>query len=71
MFEAEFLTVREVARLLRVRESTIYTWAGTGALPSVRVGRLLRFQPDEIQTWIVERSSSTGDHDPVSPVTLR
>jgi len=52
------LTVPEVARLLRVRESTIYTWVETGALPTVRVGRLLRFERAEIDAWLDRRSTA-------------
>jgi len=50
------LKPKEVAELLGVRLSTIYSWTHTGFIPHVKVGRLLRFRMDEITTWISKRS---------------
>lgn len=41
----DVLTVREAAALLRVSETTIYTAAASGDLPSYRVGRPRRLRP--------------------------
>ncbi len=38
----------EAAVLLRVSESTIYKMAAEMRLPSVRVGRSVRFRPEDI-----------------------
>ena len=46
------LTVPEVARRLRVKVSTVYTWTDNGVLPHLRVGRLLRFDPEQINAWL-------------------
>lgn len=43
------LTVREVADRLRLHPGTVYRLARAGALPSLRVGRSIRFQADEIE----------------------
>ncbi|GJM43208.1 MAG: hypothetical protein DHS20C21_00500 [Gemmatimonadota bacterium] len=53
----DLLTVPEVAELLRVRESSVYTWAETGVLPTYRVGRLLRFDRGQIQAWLTSRGT--------------
>jgi excisionase family DNA binding protein len=53
----DLLTVPEVAELLRVQESTVYTWAESGVLPVYRVGRLLRFDRAQVQTWLADRGS--------------
>jgi excisionase family DNA binding protein len=53
----DLLTVPEVAELLRVQESTVYTWAESGVLPVYRVGRLLRFDRAQVQTWLSDRGS--------------
>ena len=53
----ELLTVPEVAGLLRVRESTVYTWSETGVLPTYRLGRLLRFDRGQIQAWLASRAN--------------
>ncbi|MGI8927276.1 MAG: helix-turn-helix transcriptional regulator [Tepidiformaceae bacterium] len=36
--EEGLLSVREAARVLRVSESTIWRWIGSGQLPAVRIG---------------------------------
>jgi excisionase family DNA binding protein len=53
----DLLTVAEVAELLRVKESTVYTWAESGVLPVYRVGRLLRFSRTALDAWLVSRRS--------------
>lgn len=47
------LTVEQVAAALAVSEATVRRLAAAGALPSVRVGRQVRFPP----AWLDERVS--------------
>jgi excisionase family DNA binding protein len=61
--ETDLLRVPEVAQLLRVRASTVYTWTEAGILPSYRVGRLLRFSRTEIEEWLADRATA-GDRGP-------
>jgi excisionase family DNA binding protein len=58
--ETGLLRVHEVAALLRVRKSTVYTWAETGVLPCYRVGRLLRFSRPEIEEWLADRATTAS-----------
>jgi excisionase family DNA binding protein len=41
--EAEFLTKREVAAMLRVSPRTLDTWLQRGLVPHIRLGRSVRF----------------------------
>jgi excisionase family DNA binding protein len=50
---SEFLTTRELAALLRVKERKVYELAGEGALPVRRVTGKLLFPRAEIEEWIV------------------
>ncbi len=45
----KLLTVPEVAVILQVKPSTIYTWVREGKLPHTRLGRLIRFTLDQIK----------------------
>jgi PTS system nitrogen regulatory IIA component len=45
------LTVRDVSRLLRVSEKTVYRWIGQGKLPAYRVGEQYRFNRSELLEW--------------------
>jgi excisionase family DNA binding protein len=41
-----------VARLLACSPKTVYAWAASGLLPSVRLGRLVRFRPADVRRFI-------------------
>jgi excisionase family DNA binding protein len=43
--------VQDVARALSVSRSWVYKQAQEGDLPSLRIGGLLRFDPDAVRTW--------------------
>ena len=42
---SQFLTVAEVAALMRVSKMTVYRLVHNGELPAMRVGRSLNFDP--------------------------
>ena len=49
---SEMLLATEVAQWLRVRPNTIYAWAATGHIPSVRLNGTVRFIRADIQRWV-------------------
>ncbi len=51
MSENEFLTVQEVAQLFRTTEQHIYAMARENLIPSVRLGRRIRFSKEELEEW--------------------
>ncbi len=48
----ELVTIKEVSKFLSVRESTLYSWASKGLIPSHKLNGLLRFDINEIETWV-------------------
>lgn len=50
------LRVADVAHLLQVSESAVYTLIASGELPSLRVGRSVRVPRAALEEWITERS---------------
>jgi excisionase family DNA binding protein len=44
----KLLNVREAAQALRCSPSHIYEMAALGKIPSIRIGRMLRFDLDEV-----------------------
>lgn len=52
-----FLTVVEVAELMRVSRMTVYRLVHAGELPAVRVGRSFRVPQDALDAYL--RSSAT------------
>ena len=49
-----FLTVAEVASLIRVSPRTIYDMVSQRRIPFRKAGRLLLFEPGEIDRWTKE-----------------
>lgn len=56
MEEKELLTTTEVAKWLKVAESTIRKWVHYGFIPYVKLGRAVRFREKDIEVWIEERT---------------
>ena len=55
--EVKFLTIAEVASVMRVSKMTVYRLVHNGELPAVRVGRSFRVPQDALDAYL--RSSST------------
>jgi excisionase family DNA binding protein len=46
-----YLTLKEVAELLKVKPRTVYAWVSDNRIPFERKGSLLRFRLDAILAW--------------------
>lgn len=49
---SQLLTVKQVVERINSTDSTIYSWASKGVIPSYKIGGLLRFDPEEIEEYI-------------------
>ena len=52
---APLLTVSDVARLMRLCSSTVYSWVAAGRLPCVRLEGRIRFLHRDLLRWIEAR----------------
>lgn len=50
--EVKFLTVAEVAAMMRVSKMTVYRLVHNGELPAVRVGRSFRVTEDDAHEYL-------------------
>lgn len=78
-----YLTTKELAALLRVKERKIYELAASGEAPCVKAMGKLLFPREEIEAWLAERRSgpppaatrrpmvALGSHDPLFDWALR
>ena len=48
----KLLEAHDVADMLNVKLSTVYTWVLEGYLPAIKLGKLVRFKLDEVLEWI-------------------
>jgi len=58
--EIRFLTVAEVAEVMRVSKMTVYRLVHSGELASVRVGRSFRVPERAVHDYLKVDFSSTG-----------
>ncbi|MFT4264976.1 MAG: helix-turn-helix domain-containing protein [Nocardioides sp.] len=50
--EAKFLTVAEVAAMMRVSKMTVYRLVHSGEMPAVRVGRSFRVREEDANEYL-------------------
>jgi excisionase family DNA binding protein len=56
MPQPRFLTVEELAEMLRVEVRTVYSWVSKGSVPFRKAGRRTVFLLDEILEWTEQQS---------------
>ena len=49
----EIMTIEEVAKYLKLKPQTIYTWAQNGKIPAAKIGKEWRFRKDIIDAWFL------------------
>ncbi len=52
MATQKIMTISEVAELLKVHPITVYRLIKQGKLPYFRIGRILRFDADQLEDWL-------------------
>jgi PTS system nitrogen regulatory IIA component len=50
----DIMTLEEVAKYLKVKPQTIYTWAQDGKIPAAKLGKEWRFRKSVIDRWFNE-----------------
>lgn len=63
----QYIDIAALAERLQIKRSTLYAWAAQGRLPHLKLGKILRFDPDEIDAWLQEHRRSA----PPPPVSHR
>jgi excisionase family DNA binding protein len=58
--ESRFVTVGEVAALLRVSTMTVYRLVQAGQLPAVRVGRSYRIREEDVDRYLGSQYTEAG-----------
>jgi excisionase family DNA binding protein len=58
--KARFLTVTEVAALLRVSNMTVSRLISAGDLAAVRVGKSYRLREDDVDKYLSDRYTEAG-----------
>lgn len=57
----EFMTVAEVAAILKLNQQTVRNWIDGGTLPAVRIGRRVRIKRSDFDTVVEAAYSGRSD----------
>ena len=60
MADKRFLTVAEVATVMRVSKMTVYRLVHGGELPALRVGRSFRVREDDVNEYLRKSFYNAG-----------
>jgi excisionase family DNA binding protein len=58
--EESFLTVAEVAEMLKLNQQTVRNWIDQGSLPALRVGRRVRIKRSDFERVLAESYTGSG-----------
>ena len=66
MARIQLLNVQEVAAMLRVKPSTVYSWVAQGRIPHVVLARgrrkaCIRFRLESVEAWLAERERAAAN----------
>jgi excisionase family DNA binding protein len=48
----KLLDIIQLAEILNIKKKTIYEWVRQRKIPYIKLGGLIRFDPDEIEKWV-------------------
>ena len=54
----DLLTVEELSKRINVKKSTIYLWTHLDYIPHIKIGRLVRFDWDDVENWLETKKES-------------
>jgi excisionase family DNA binding protein len=60
MSRAKYLTVNEVADLMRISSMTVYRLIKSGELPAVRVGKSFRVREEDLDAYLARQYTQAG-----------
>jgi excisionase family DNA binding protein len=54
-YPKRLLKIDELSEMIGISVSTIYTWVSEERIPVHKLGRAVRFDPVEIESWLKEK----------------
>lgn len=61
--EDRWLSVDEIATHLGIKRDTVYKWITEKRMPAHKVGRLWKFQKEEINEWVRSGGAEASQSD--------
>ncbi len=69
--DEDFLTVAEVAEMLKLNQQTIRNWIDQGSMPALRVGRRVRIKRSDLDRLLADAYSGSTTLGPRIRVRVR
>ncbi len=57
-----WLTVKEAGDFLNIKEKTMYYLVNQGIIPHYRIGKMVRFNKDELENWMKTKKAVSTKH---------
>ena len=67
----KLITVKDLANLLAVKQSTLYSWVHNDSIPFCKLNGVLRFDLDEIETWVKSSKRTPGNSPTFKPASSK
>ena len=61
MSDQKLIDIGHISEHLGVKVNTVYSWVNQRKIPYVKVGRLIKFDLQDINQWIAERKITAKD----------
>lgn len=72
--EDKFFSLNELSAYLKIPKSTLYKLSETGKIPSVKIGKQLRFRKSSLDKWVSEKERGSlipFSEPPLSPLATQ
>jgi len=60
--EKRYLSIEELSKYISAQKGTIYAWTHMRKIPYSKVGRILRFDKQEIDRWMKKKKVKVFDY---------
>lgn len=54
----KLMNITQLSEVINVKKKTIYDWTHKGLIPYIKIGRLVRFDINDIEKWLKHRKMS-------------
>jgi len=54
-----WITVKEAAEFLSIKEKTLYYLVTQGLIPHYRIGKMVRFSKEELEAWMKSKKAAS------------
>jgi excisionase family DNA binding protein len=54
-----YINIKGVCAITKLKEPTIRKYISCDLIPYIRVGRLIRFRPSQIEAWLLRKERNT------------